>query len=442
MKRNVFNLLLSWKNIATRKPMILRGARQVGKSWLAKELGKTFQHFVEINFDKSPEYAEFFKMTKEPGKLVELISNYSGQKIAAGSTLLFLDEIQNCPAAIGSLRYFYEEMPELHVLAAGSLLEFELQKLSIPVGRVQFLHIYPMSFSEFLDAAGREDWHTMLLDNARKPLAIPIHKLLLEYIRTYTIVGGMPEVIAVYLANKNLRECQNVQSDILLTYRQDFHKYAQKKDIKYLQKLLTTIPHQAGRKFIYAAVDQTIKSAVLSEALDLLCLAGVVQKIYHSDANGIPLSAEANFKKFKTSFFDIGLTLNLLNLDFKPMLLNPDISLVNSGALAEQFVAQELIAYANPRQEFQLHYWHREAKSSNAEVDYVIEFHNDIIPIEVKSGPAGTLKSLRMFMESKKSSFGVKISSAPYSATANIHAIPFYGIAAFLSAARAEGLTG
>lgn len=432
MKRDLLNHLNIWANSNNRKPLVLRGARQVGKSWIAKETGNKFHRFVEVNFDKTSEYMTFFKTTREPQKLIELISNYSGQKIVPGKTLLFIDEIQNCPEAIGALRYFYEDMPELHVLAAGSLLEFELRKISLPVGRIQFLHVYPLSFSEYLTASGRNDLREMLFENNRMPLSDPIDQLLKEHVRIYTITGGMPQVIQAYLDTKDLKECQNIQSDILLTYRKDFSKYAKKHQIKYLEKLFTALPLQTGRKFKYAAVDSQIKSAILSDALDMLCFSGVARKIHHSSSNGIPLCAETNLKKFKVVFFDTGLMLNLLHFDFRPLLLNPDISLINNGTVAEQFVAQELVAYTNPRTEHHLFYWHREAKSSNAEVDFVIEHDNRIVPLEVKSGQTGSMKSMKMFMELKKSDYGIKISSYPYSFSDSIYSVPFYGIESFI----------
>jgi len=432
MKRDILNQLKTWKDSITRKPLILRGARQVGKSWIAKEFGKSFEIFIELNFDKKDDHLKLFEKEKDPKKLVELISNYTGKKIIPGKTLLFIDEIQNSSDAIGSLRYFYEEMPELHVLAAGSLLEFELRKISLPVGRIQFLHMYPMSFSEFLTASRREDLREMLLNNGINPLAEPINKLLKEFVRTYTIIGGLPEVVNTYLLTKDIRECQNIQSDILITYRKDFNKYAKKHQIKYLEKLFTTIPLQTGTKLKFSNIDPNIRAQTLSEALELLCLAGVVNKVYHSNSNGIPLNAGSDLKKFKTHFFDIGLMLNLLHFDFRPLLLDPDISFINNGILAEQFVFQEFTAYSNPRQECQLFYWHREAKSSNSEVDLVMEFNNSPIPIEIKSGPTGSMKSLNMFLKTKNSPFGFKISPYPFSFSNSVYSIPFYGIESLL----------
>jgi uncharacterized protein len=432
MKRDLLNNLNEWKNSNRRKPLILRGARQVGKSWLAKELGRSFSYFAEINFDRNPELGEFFITTKDPKKLISLISDYLDINIIPGETLLFLDEIQNCPNAIKALRYFYEELPQLHVLAAGSLLEFELQNISIPVGRIQFLYCYPLSFAEFLTATGKQKLRERLLENGLNPLPNPLHTKLLKLVRIYTIIGGLPEVVTTYCDTDNLRKCSEIQSDILLTYRKDFHKYAKKHQIKYLEKLFTALPLQVGNKFKYANIDNNLKSRELSESLELLVYAGVIHKIHHTSANGIPLKAEMELKKFKAVFFDTGLMLNLLHFDFTPLLLNPDITLVNNGALAEHFVAQELLAYANPRIESELFYWHREKKSSNAEIDYVIEYQGNITPIEVKSGSTGSMKSLAIFLSSKPSKTGIKISSYPFSLSNNIQTIPFYAIEAMI----------
>jgi len=432
MYRDLLNNLSEWVRDRNRKPLILRGARQVGKSWLAKEVGKQFANFVEINFDRNPEFIEFFNQSIDPLKLTKLISNYLDVEIIPGKTLLFLDEIQDCPRAIASLRYFYEEMPSLHILAAGSLLDFELKKVSIPVGRISFLYVYPLSFGEFLIGIGKDNLRKLLLENKNIELAEPFHRQLLEFVAIYSFIGGMPEVVQRYVENENFKECMNLQSDILLTYKKDFYKYAKKHQVKYLEKVFTAVPGQTGKKFKFVSVSRDHKSKDLSDALDMLSMAGVIYKVYHSSSNGIPLQAEIDVKKFKVFFFDIGLAQRILKTNYRSILLKPDILQINNGAIAELFTAQELKAYNNPRDESWLHYWHREAKSSNAEIDFVIEKKGEIIPVEVKSGSVGQMKSLKMFMETKKISYGVKISSYPYSFFNSVQSIPFYGIEAFV----------
>lgn len=434
MKRDLSEKLNLWADTKNSKPLILRGPRQVGKSWLAQNLGEKFQNFVEINFEMQPEIKIFFENNLNPAEIILNISNYLQVEISPGNTLLFLDEIQQAPRAITALRYFYEKMPELHVIAAGSLLEFELRNISIPVGRVSFYYVYPLSFSEYLTALGNNHLRAMIKNNNFSKLGEPFHEKLLQEVRNYTIIGGMPEVVNEYSKSFNLQNCMNIQSDILQTYITDFHKYAKKSQLKYLSKLFTTIPNQSGQKFKYSNVDKNIKSTVLNQALDLLEMAGIIYKVYHSNSNGIPLGAETNLSKFKVMFFDIGLTQRILNLDYNQFLLSSDIFLIHNGAIAELMVGLELIGYTNPREKSAIFYWHREKRSSNAEIDYVIAVNNIIIPIEVKSAATGSMKSLKIFMDSKCSEFGVKISTASYSFHNSVLSIPFYGIEHFLRA--------
>lgn len=432
MKRDLSEKLNLWAYKKHTKPVILRGPRQVGKSWLAQKLGEKFQNFVEINFEMQPEIKVFFENSLDPAKIVTDITNYLQVEISLHNTLLFFDEIQQAPKAITALRYFYEKMPELHVIAAGSLLEFELRNISIPVGRISFYYVYPLTFSEYLTALGNHNLREMIKDNNFSELSDPFHKKLLQEVRNYTILGGMPEVVDEYSKNFNLQNSINIQSDILQTYITDFHKYAKKSQLKYLSKLFTAIPHQAGQKFKYSNVDKNIKSTVLGEALDLLEMAGIIYKVYHSSANGIPLGAQTNLSKFKVIFFDIGLTQRILNLDYNKFLLSSDIFLIHNGTIAELMIGLELIGYSNPRAKSSIFYWHREKRSSNAEIDYLIPVNNKIIPAEVKSSATGSMKSLKIFMDSRQSQFGVKISTHPYSFHNKVLSIPFYGIEHFI----------
>lgn len=428
LKRDLWHYLTKWKNDTRKKPILLRGARQVGKSWLARELGKEFENFVEINFEKKPELCAFFQGNIDPPKIIKDISNYFGEKISLGKTLLFLDEIQECPRAILALRYFYEDLPQLHVLSAGSLLEFELRKISVPVGRVHFIYMYPLSFSEYLAAAGKHNLREMLMENRLEPIAEPIHNQLTREIRNYTILGGMPEVVADFLEFGELERCKDLQTGLLETYRNDFHKYARKHQVKYLQKVFDSVPLQLGNKFKYSHVSNDIKSRELGDALELLEMAGIVYKVYHSSSNGIPLKAESNLKKFKVLFFDVGLAQRLLRADHRPLLLNPDISQVKNGAVAELLAGIELVVYQSFKEKAELYYWHKESKSSNAEVDYVTAIGNRIIPVEVKSGSSGSMKSLRTFIDTKGSDYAVKISGFNFSLFENVRTVPFYGI--------------
>ncbi|MCK4764242.1 MAG: ATP-binding protein [Candidatus Aminicenantes bacterium] len=438
MKRDVLDYLKEWKTDPKKKPILLRGARQVGKSWLAREAGKEFENFVEINFEKNPELCSFFAGNLDPERITNNLSNYLRQKIMPGKTLLFFDEIQSCPRAILALRYFYEDYPQLHVISAGSLLEFELRKISFPVGRVQFIYVYPLSFAEYLTAAGKHNLREMLLENNFEPLPEALHNQLNREMRNYTLIGGMPEVAANFLEHGELAKCLNIQTGLIETYRSDFHKYARRHQVKYIRKVFEAVPVQLGNKFKYANVSRDIKSRELGDALEMLEMAGIVYKVYHSSANGIPLRAEMDEKKFKVLFVDVGLAQRLLKADHKPLLLDPDISRINDGAIAELLTGLELIAYQNFREKPGIYYWHREARASNAEIDYAASMGGRIVPIEVKSGSKGKMRSLQVFMESKKSRFGVKVSGFNFSFFENVLTVPFYGLEALMK--RADGV--
>ncbi|MDA3884752.1 MAG: AAA family ATPase [Candidatus Delongbacteria bacterium] len=431
MKRDIQEILLKWKNnTKNRKPIILRGARQVGKSWLAKDLGNRFDDFFEINFEKNPEFSTLFEGNFDVDEIIKNISNIFGKKIIEGQSLIFFDEIQICSKAITALRYFYEDMPNLHIIAAGSLLEFELENISVPVGRINFIHIYPMSFAEFLTASGKAHLRDLLLKNSKelKSLSLPLHEQLILEVKNYTLIGGMPEVVKEFLDSNLFENCISIQTNLLETYKSDFKKYAKNREIKYLDLLFNSVVFQIGQKFKYSSVSTDIKSRELGKAVDLLEKAGLIYKVYHSSSNGIPLKAEINTKKFKILFFDIGLTLRLLNFNYKDLILQNDISLVNKGAVAELFTGLELCRYHDFRTTPELYYWHKEKRGSNSEVDYVIEINNVITPIEVKSNKKGSMKSLQKFIEVKKSNVGIKISNNPYSLFNKIQTVPFYGI--------------
>lgn len=428
MKRDLLQYLTLWKNRSKRKPILLRGARQVGKSWLARKLGETFTHYIEINFEKNSDLCAFFQSDLDAKKIAFNLANYFSTKITPGKTLLFLDEIQVCPKAISALRYFYEDFPELHVIGAGSLLEFELQKISAPVGRIEIIYVYPLSFAEYLTASGKQNLRDLIFASRFQEIAEPFHKQLQEEIRNYTLLGGMPEVVASYLENHDFEQSCDLQSILLETFRRDFNKYAKKYQINYLNRIFDLAPLQTGNKFKYSQVDKDIKSRELAGALELLEMAGLLYRVYHSSANGIPLRAEMDPKKFKVLFFDIGLTQRLLKVDYRQLFLNPDIALVNNGAIAELLTGLELIAHQPFKERPESFYWHREERSSNAEVDYVINLGPLLVPIEVKSGTTGRLKSLHSFMKTKKSQLGIKISSGNFSHPSPIQIIPFYGI--------------
>ncbi len=327
-----------------------------------------------------------------------------------------------------ALRYFKEKLPELHVIGAGSLLEFALREkgMKMPVGRVQYLYLKQLSFREFLYVSGNSNL-LEFLDNVDLSQEIPevIHQQALKLVRDYMSVGGMPMVLDEYLQSQSLQECQRYQTLLLRTYRDDFAKYATTARHKYLQQVYDQTPGLAGRQIKYVNISPEMDSRYLKEAISDLSKAGVIFPVYTTSAAGLPLITHANFKKFKLLFLDIGLLKRATKLDLE-LLFSENLMLLNRGALAEQFVGQELLAYQDPYDEPQLFYWSREEKSSTAEVDYLINIHANIVPIEVKSGKTGSLKSLHILMREKKLPLGIRISEKKLYLHNNILSLPFY----------------
>ena len=433
MKRDIEQELLKWKTSPLRAPLLVRGARQVGKSWIIEKFGREqFKNLIFLNFEQRPEVKACFE-TLLPEKIVSAIELFTGSTISPGNSLLFLDEIQECPQAIVALRYFKEQLPDLHVIGAGSLLEFVLNEedFSMPVGRIQFLYLRPLSFQEFLSAIGREKLRDFLKNiTLQNPPPTAIHEELSKLVREYVALGGMPAVISGYLQTKSLYQAQDVQSDILATYRRDFGKYSKKTKHKILSLLYEKAPGLIGCWFKYNKVDSDLPSRDIKVALEQLCFAGLLSKVHHTSASGLPLITTQNEKKFKILFLDVGLVKRARFLD-TALLFQEDLMLINQGLLAEQFVGQELLAYRDPKVEERLFFWAREQKSSSAEVDFVIPIDHKIIPIKVKAGTTGRLKSLKIFMEEKGSTLGVRISQAPLSFDSQVLSIPFYLIGEF-----------
>lgn len=428
MHRDIEKELISWKSQKEKYPLIIRGTRQVGKSYLVETFGKNhFQNNVVVNLEFQPQLKDCFK-SLDPSEIINKLQLLLGVQIKEDNTLLFLDEIQECPQAIMSLRYFKEKMPKLAVIAAGSLLEFAMRSpdFKMPVGRVQFLYLEPLSFSEYLDAAGNQNLRKFLSDvKLTDSIDDVIHKKLLELLRIYIIVGGMPAALNEYLSSKDFMNCQRIQTALLQTYRSDFGKYAKISQHKYLQKVFDTTPRMAGQRIKYSNIDPDTRSRDLKNALNLLTLAGIVRPIYLTKASGLPLGAQINEQRFKLNFLDVGLMQNSCGLQGR-LSMEEDFMQINAGSVAEQFVGQELTAYSDRHQQAGLYFWAREKKGSMAEVDYVINIGSDIFPVEVKSGKEGRLKSLRMFIEEKKSRLGIRFSQDKLSYYDKVLSIPLY----------------
>jgi len=427
MNRSIEKDLLIWKDSSDRKSLLLRGARQVGKTFIIEKFGNThFNNMVSINLEL-PRYQSSFD-SLEPKKIVAELELLSGNKIIPGETLLFLDEIQECPNAIMALRYFKEQMQNLHVIGAGSLLEFTLNddNFKMPVGRIEFLYLQPLSFIEFLEANNllilKEEISNVSLE---KPFSNAIHQHYLKTLKDYTILGGMPGVIKKYLLTNSFLDAQHAQSDLLYTYQRDFGKYSKKTIHHNLQLVFEKAPGLIAQWFKYKNVSPDTHPREIKTALIQLFHAGLLYPIYATSGSGIPFVTTQNEKKFKLLFVDLGLVKRACRLD-TDLLLSNDIFVLNNGALAEQLVGQELLAYQDKHEKPELYFWVREAVHSNAEVDFLSIFDGKIIPIEVKSGATGRLRSLKVFMEEKQSKIGVQISESQLSFKNNILSIPFY----------------
>lgn len=418
-KRLIDKYLLEWVSRNNHKPLLLRGARQVGKSTAVQELSKKFDSFVEINFEKQPKYKALFKDDLDVKRIVPQISAMYGTSIKPGKTLLFLDEIQECPQAIMALRFFKEDMPELHVIAAGSLLEFALKQLpTFGVGRIHSMFMYPMTFDEFLDANGQQ-----LLIEARNqasvdnPLPEPLHDKLLELLRTYMLVGGMPEAVKTWVKYHDFVRCQEVQDDIVVTYEDDFTKYKKNVDPILLRQTLRSAAVQATKKFVYSKVGSDYKTAEVKKSIELLALAGIIHPVIHTDANGLPLGSEEDKSYQKILLIDTGLMLRLLNMSLgdiseltTQILTASAADLVNKGPMAELIVGLEMLHHKSPNIRHDLYYWVRHAKNSQAEVDYISNYLQVVVPIEVKANTQGGMKSLWSFMRDKKLHFAIRCS--------------------------------
>jgi predicted AAA+ superfamily ATPase len=435
IERKLDKELIEWKNLYSRKPLLIRGARQVGKSSTVRNLGKTFEFFIEVDFISNKSIHKLFEGDINPVRIYEELSLIYNTPVIAGKTLVFFDEIQACIPAITSLRYFYEKVPNIHLIAAGSLLEFALKELpSFGVGRIRSVYLYPFSFSEFL-IAFEETSLIHLIDHFAidKPVSEPVHNKLKQYLIRFIIIGGMPEVVASYVNGATLLDCQRILEELTNSLYDDFSKYKLKVPVTRLREAFSSVILQTGSKFILSQIDSQANRLQLKESLELLELAGIIFPVVHSSSNGIPLGAQTNDKFRKYLIYDTGIFQRYLNLDLSELFLNTEISLVNKGVVAELFTGLELIKSQPANQAASLYYWQREKKGSQAEVDYVIQLGDSIVPIEVKSGIRGKMQSLRIFMEEKKCKFGIRTSLENFSRLEKIIIIPLYAISAIRS---------
>jgi len=432
LQRNIDSDLQEWKSSGSRKPLLLRGARQVGKTLAIRELGKQFDYFFEINFENK-DFAEakrVFEQHSDPHLICDELSALYEIPIVAGKTLLFLDEIQSCVDAISALRYFYEQMPDLHVVAAGSLLEFAMQKIpSYAVGRVRSMYMYPLSFVEFLKAMERNALLEKLYSaSPENPLSDEVHSKLKELFLRFIVIGGMPEVVSKYASGGSLLDCQNILDELTETMFNDFAKYKQRVPAIRLEEVFSAIIAQTGQKFTYSQATTSSNQVQIKESIELLKMAGLVYSVTHTSANGLPLAAETNSRYRKLMILDTGIYQRFLRLDLANFLLNEKLEQINKGALAEMFVGIELVKSKNNRLPAELYYWQREKGGSTAEVDYVIQIGQEIVPVEVKAGTKGAMQSMFLFLEEKQRPYGIRCSMENFGEFQNVKIYPLYAI--------------
>lgn len=431
MNRAILKSLQTWKISQDRKPLVINGARQIGKSYAVREFGKAqFKNIVEVNLEANKALKSIFS-TLDPLKICAAISLELNQPVVPGETLLFLDEIQESSEALLSLRYFYEKMPDLHVISAGSLLDIALDKnkdIRMPVGRIEFLYMYPLSFLEFLEA--REEKAALeVVGNLTltKPLPEVSHNKLLSLFNEYILCGGMPAVVKSYVNSPTDLRFRKIQADLIQTYKEDFRKYRTRIDYEKLEFTFSRLPNFIAKSITLKDLCPDYSQSTTRNILNLLRKARVIHAIKTSLANGIPLGAEVREKDIKVIFIDIGLLNSFSDLKHEDVKRwNHD--LINSGSLAEQVVGQELLAYSDSLFEPQLYTWSREKAGSSAALDYLITQDQEIVPIEVKAGSTGRLISMRIFMEAKQVQLGARISQHQLSWHQGILSVPIYAV--------------
>ena len=424
--RSIDQDLSAWFKRPSRKPLLIRGARQVGKSTLVRRFAAgQGMDLVEVNLERHPNLNATFA-TFDLTKIFLELDSIAGCSIRSmKKPLLFLDEIQATPAALAALRYFYEDLPGLPVVAAGSLLEFALAKFqySMPVGRIEYRYLGPLSFTEFLAASG-QDFLLKVLDDASKDVAAlsdHAHDQLSKAHRQFLFVGGMPEAMSQFLINQDPNDCRAVHQSLLDTFEGDLAKYCNGSALLRASQIYRQLPLQVGRKVKYVNFSADEKSREVKQSLEQLAMAQLWYPVRHSSCQGVPLGATQSDDVRKVLFLDVGLMNRSLNLHWSHVAKLDERTLCNEGAIAEQYIGQELLYRRESAQKPTLNYWLREKKVGNAEVDYVIDDFQAIVPIEVKAGKSGTLRSLQYFMDHHKSPLAVRfdlnkpsLQSVPY----------------------------
>jgi len=415
MHRQQLQFLHDWLYDSNRKPLIIRGARQVGKSTLVELFaGQYKKNLLNVNLERYPELSQIFA-GKDPDQIIQQIEFLPKMNDINNNTILFLDEIQAVPEAVPALRYFYEDKPALPLVSAGSLLEFVLSdhSFSMPVGRIQYLHMGPMTFTEFLSGIGEEKLNSFIMNyEPGQNIGEVVHNRLMSLLRSYCYIGGMPEAVAVFADSRSYKKVSTIHNSIIETYLEDFPKYAGSRNLYRMRNVFNFAARNVGKKIKYSNISSQDQSVTIKKDLELLSMARIIGKVTHSNCSGLPLQADIKEKIYKTLFLDVGLMNAVCGLNWRVVSQIDDMQLINKGAIAEQFIGQHLQALLADTLNRELTYWLREGRSSNAELDFVIGIAGAVIPIEVKAGATGKLKSLHQFMGSKQAPFAIRFDAS------------------------------
>ncbi len=425
MKRDVYKLLEGWKGAPRRKPLVLNGARQVGKTHALKHFGTTeYEKMAYLNFEKDEKLAQYFEGTLDPKELLKVLSIHTGVDIEPGTTLLIFDEVQECSRALGSLKYFCEEAPEYHVIAAGSLLGVKLTRdKGFPVGKVNFLSMYPLTFFEFLSALGQEKLRLFLEEyKTYEPLPNPLHEKLIQLLKLYFFIGGMPEAVAEYAKNEKLPVVREIQLEILNAYERDFAKHAPPNEVMKITAVWKQVHRQLAKenkKFIFSAIRKSARGREYEEAIQWLADAGLIYKSHLVETPKLPLSAYADNNAFKIFLVDVGLLGAQSNLAAQTVIDGDLLFTEFKGSLTENYVAQELTCAKNKA----VYYW---ASEGTAEVDFLVEEEQVIYPIEVKAGANQKKKSLLIYNEKYSPSKPIRATTMNLKHDGAIYNYPLY----------------
>ena len=432
MKRFVYSQLLDWKRLPNeeRKPLLLEGARQVGKTWLARELGANeFEEYIELNFEKQVALRSLFELDFDLSRILLAISAFSGKDVIPGKTLLFFDEIQWAPRGLLSLKYFNDEMKQLHIVAAGSLLGLmDHEGESFPVGKVSFLNIYPMTFDEFLIATGKENLFNVLQKRDWSLINI-LSGQFEEALRNYYYIGGMPEAVAKFVSTRDYTKVRKVQRELIKSYKNDFSKHAPAEVVPKIHLVWESIPthlSKENKKFIYAVMKTGARAKEYENAINWLVNAGLVYKLTRVSKGELPLDGFEDTESFKLFILDVGILGAMCSLDRRTLIEGTDFYGQYKGALTEQYVLQELICRGTDADEVKIHYWAPD--TGQAEVDFILQSGGQIAPLEAKAEISVKAKSLKVFSGQYKTRLIFRTSLRPYFKGENVTDIPLYAV--------------